>query len=42
MDGTYIGEFRNGWFNGEGIFEYKNGRVLKGVWKNGQFSYKSN
>lgn len=31
----YIGEFRDGNFNGEGEFNTKDGVVIKGVWENG-------
>jgi len=31
--GTYIGEFKDGKYNGKGTLTLPNGKILKGTWK---------
>ena len=33
----YVGEFKNGKFNGQGILTYADGTVEDGLWKDDQF-----
>ena len=45
MEESYIGEFKNGVYEGQGIFKFFNGEIYNGGWKdglmhgNGLFSY---
>ena len=35
-DGTYTGEWRNGNFNGWGVYRWDNGAIYEGNWRNGK------
>jgi len=35
----YVGEWKDGEFNGQGTLTYANGTVKKGIWKNNEFQY---
>ena len=37
-EGKYVGEFKDGNRQGQGTFTYANGRVEKGIWKNGKLA----
>jgi hypothetical protein len=34
---NYEGQYKNGWYHGEGVFEYPNGIKYKGQFEKGQF-----
>ena len=38
----YEGEYKNGWFHGEGVFEYPTGVKYKGQFEKGQFHGEGN
>ena len=35
--GKYVGEFRNGEFNGQGTYTSKDRTIREGIWKDGEF-----
>ena len=36
---TYVGEWKNGKKNGQGIYTFADGRVQEGIWENNSFKY---
>ena len=35
----YVGEFKDGNFNGQGTYTYADGRIEEGIWKDNKFLY---